>query len=491
MQAKNLNNTIRNKLTTGALWSFAEQFGRRGITAVVTILLAHYIAPQDFGLISILAVVIALANALMDAGIKEAIIRLHEPSLVDLDTAFYANLIFSVFACLIILLSAPYISEFYGEPRLKILIEVASLSIIPNAIQVVPSAVLIRNLDFKRQFKVNLLATALATILTLALAANGAGAWALVCQMLASAFFAAVITWQLKIWRPAHQFSMQSFVQLFKFGYKITLSGLLEIIFSNMYVLVIAKILMGAIVGLYFFAEKIRDMLVTQLVNSIQIASYPVLSGFQYESCRLKDGYRKVIIVTTFIVFPSMFSLAALADPLFKSMLPQRWWGGAPYLQLLCIAGAFYPLHAINLNILKVKGRSDLYLYIEVIKKVLAAIIFSITIWFGIYAVLVGQIIWSALAFIPNSFFSAKLIKYPPSSQVGDVFPAFLISIFSASITYLFVEFVNWPELAKLLVFGAASFLVYVGTAKILKLEAYTLTRDSLGKVLADNSCTK
>ncbi|EQD37149.1 capsular polysaccharide repeat unit transporter, partial [mine drainage metagenome] len=150
-----MNNTIRNKLTTGVFWSFAEQFGRRGITVVVTVLLAHYIAPHNFGLISVLAVVIAFANVFMDAGIKEAIIRLREPSLLDLDTAFYANLIFSVIACFIILMSAPYISEFYSEPRLKILIEVASLSIIANAMQAVPSAVLARKLDFKRQFKVN------------------------------------------------------------------------------------------------------------------------------------------------------------------------------------------------------------------------------------------------------------------------------------------------------------------------------------------------
>lgn len=486
-----MNNTIRNKLTNGILWSFAEQFGRRGITVIITVLLAHYITPQDFGLISILAVVIALANVFMDAGIKEAIIRLREPSPLDLDTAFYANIIFSVIACSIILMSASYISEFYSEQRLKILIEVASLSTIANAMQAVPNAVLARTLDFKRQFKISLLATSVATILTLVLAVNGAGPWALVFQTLATAVFSAVITWRMRIWRSTHQFSMRSFIHLFKFGYKISLSGLLDVVFGNMYVLVIAKVLMGTIVGLYFFAEKIRDVLVTQLVNSIQIVTYPILSSFQNDSCRLKDGYRKIIIVTTFIVFPSMLLLSALADPLFKSILPRRWWAGAPYLQLLCIAGAFYPLHAINLNILKVKGRSDLYLYIEIIKKILAVIIFYITMPFGIYAILAGQIIWSMLAFIPNSFFSATLINYSPSAQINDVFPAFFVSIFVAAMTYFCVEFFEWPELAKLFIFGALSFIAYIGIAHTLKLEGYNMTKDTLGKLFAANFGSK
>ena len=458
---------------------------------MVTVLLAHYVAPRDFGLISILVVVVALANVLMDAGIKEAIIRLREPSALDLDTAFYANMIFGVIACIIIITSASYIAGFYEEPPLQTLIEVASLSIIANAMQAVPSAVLARKLEFRRQFKVNVLASLLAAILTLVLAIKGAGAWALVCQMLASAVLAAMIIWKMRIWRPTHRFSMHSFIHLFKFGYKISLSSFLEVVFTNMYVLVIAKVLMGTIVGLYFFAEKIRDVLVTQLVNSIQVVVYPVFSSLQDDPYRLRDGYRKVLVVSTFIVFPSMLLLSALADPLFESFLPQRWWTGGSYLQLLCIAGVFYPIHAMNLNVLKVKGRSDLYLYIEVIKKIIAIVIFAATINFGIYAILAGQIVWSMLTLIPNSFFSATLINYPASAQINDVLPAFLVSVCVAAVTYVCVALFDWPDVFKLLVFGASSLVAYISIAHILKLEGYNVAKDSLGRIFFDYSNDK
>lgn len=477
--------TNGNRVALGVVWSFAEQIGRRGISILVSLVLAHFLTPEDFGLVAILAVISSVANALMDSGLREALIRLERPSEKDYNTAFFANLALGLLVYLVIFVLAPIVASYYEESRLVGLIRVSSLGVIFNIFQIVPASILHRNLNFRSQFHVSIYSGVVSSMLAVLLAFIGIGVWALVIQMVLSSLLAAIFLWAMKVWQPSRQFCWYSLEKLYGFGYKLLLSSLLEIIFSNMYVVIIAKVFTTSMAGLYFFSEKIRDILINQLVNSIQTVTYPALSSLQSDKARLKAGCRDVMRVSTFLVFPTLLLVAALAAPMFKVFFPERWWSGAEYLQLMCIAGCFYPIHAINLSFLKIKGRSDLFLYIEILKKFLSAAVLVASIQFGIFGILVGQIIVVILAYIPNGFFSASLVGYSQFEQILDFSPALFLSGALGGAVYWCTVWLDWPELSKLVVLGIGAVTLYVCVAHMAKMSGYILTKQAILKVLA------
>jgi O-antigen/teichoic acid export membrane protein len=308
----------------------------------------------------------------------------------------------------------------------------------------------------------------------------------LIVQMLLASLITTALLWRLQGWRPTRGFSRQSLSSMYNFGYKLFLSGLLESVFQNVYVVVIAKIFSTSIAGYYFFAYKLKDMVISQLVRSVQDVIYPALSTMQDDDKRLKSGSRKVIQVTTFILFPIMLLLAALAEPLFNFLLPEKWLPAALYLQLMCIASIMHPLHSINLNVLKVKGRSDLFLYREIFNKIMIIIILSISFRYGVIGILIGQIISSVLEYFPNSYFSARLINYPVREQIADFMPGLALSAVVALMIYSAGFFLNLPVFAELLSLSIMACILYLTGAHVLKIQAYILTRqmimEKLGK---------
>jgi O-antigen/teichoic acid export membrane protein len=468
--------SLANKTTTGIIWNFAEQLSKRGIGIVVTLLLARFLVPADFGLVAMMAVFIAVAGDLMDSGFKQALIRKQGASQVDFSTAFYTNLALGCLAYLLLFSAAPFIADFYEEARLIDLIRVAGIAILINSFQVVQSAILNRALNFKAQLKATVPASIISGITAVVLAYIGWGVWALIAQMLIAAFLVTAFLWSMKLWRPTLTFSRQSLNDIFGFGSKLFLSGLLDTLFRNIYVVVIAKLFSTIVAGHYFFAEKIKELIINQLVSSISTVTYPALATMQHDNVILKAGYRKVIQITTFLLFPAMVLMAALAEPLFQVLLPDQWLPAVPYLQLMCIAGLLYPLHAINLDILKVKGRSDIFLYLEIIKKVNIVLILFVSVQYGVIGILIGQIISSVLAYLPNSYFSNKLIGYSVREQIGDFLPGMVLSGAIAGVVYVAVSVSTLPALAELIMFGITAATLYLICAYALKLQALTLT---------------
>jgi O-antigen/teichoic acid export membrane protein len=467
--------TLSHKTTTGVFWNLLQQFASRGITVLVTLVLAYFLTPEDFGLVAMMTVFLAIANSLMDSGFRQALIRMKEAKPIDYNTGFFANLVLGLLAYVLLFVSAPLIAGFYEQPQLIDLLRIASLTVITNAFQVVQVARLSREMNFKAQFKATLPASALSALVALAMAYFGYGVWALVGQMLASAFFVALfLALQLR-WFPGREVSLTSLRSMYNFGYKLFLSGVLDTVFQNIYVIVIAKLFSASLAGLYFFADRIRQIVVYQLVSSIQNVTFPALSTLQDDEARLKSGFRSVIAVTTFIMFPVTVFLAALADPLLQLLLPEKWWPAASYLQLMCLAGLLVPLHAINLNILKVKGRSDLFLLLEVIKKTMLVLILFVSYRFGIIGILLGQIVSSLLAYLPNSYFSRQLIDYSVREQLSDFVPNLLLAGAVGLGIYSLESWLSWPELWDVFVLGSAGVLVYLFGAKVLKLPALEL----------------
>lgn len=460
---------------------------QRGIGILVTLLLAHFLVPADFGLMAMLAVFITIAGSLMESGFKQALIRKKDALQRDFNTAFYANILLGFLSYGLLFIIAPAVAVFYDEPRLTDLIRVVGISIPITAFQVVQIANLSRSLNFKTQLKATVPATIASGLIAISLAYLGFGVWALVAQTLMVSTLTTLILWAMQLWQPTLEFSRQSLSDMFGFGYKLFLSDLLNIVFKNLYIVVIAKLFLAPIAGFYFFAEKIKDLIISQLVLSIMTVTYPALSILQDEDIRLKAALRKVIQVTTFLLFPAMLFLAALAEPLFHVFLPDTWLPAAVYLQLMCITALLYPLHSINLNILKIKGRSDLFLYISIIKKLIILIILLISLPYGVIGILIGQIAASVLAYIPNSYYSVKLINYSIREQLADVFPGLFLSVFIAGVIYGAIELSVFATLLQLVIFSGIAVTGYLLGAHLLRLNALQLAmslyRERFGRI--------
>lgn len=465
------------KTVTGIIWNIIEQVTVRGISIVVTLLLAYFLDPEEFGLIGMMMVFISISSSLMDSGFKQALIRLPNARQVDFNTAFYANILLALISYLLLFTVAPLISAFYDETRLTMLIRIAGIVVIINAFQVIQYACLSRALNFKIQFRAAFPASLISAFVALSMALYGFGVWALVAQMLVSALLVAIFLWRQKFWRPTGDWSMDSFKSMYGFGYKLFLSGLLDTSFKNMYIVVIAKLFTTGTAGLYFFADRIRELLIYQLIGTIQKVTYPALATIQNEPERLKQGYKKVIAVTSFILFPLILFFAALAEPIFHMLLPEKWWPAVVYIQLMCLAGVLIPIHAINLNILKVLGRSDLFLGLEVIKKTVTILILFFSYQYGVIGILIGQIFSSVLAYIPNSYYSKRLINYPVKEQLLDFMPGLSLAVFIGLLMWLGQQNLVWSELTELLTLGFGGVMLYLAIAKLLRLEVIELSR--------------
>ncbi|WP_176475890.1 lipopolysaccharide biosynthesis protein [Halomonas salipaludis] len=472
---------LRARTVSGIFWTFLEQFSKRGISLLVTLLLARLLLPEDFGLLAMISVFVTIASSLMDSGIKQAVIRRKEVDQDALNTAFYANIFLGLVAYLILYVGAPYIANFYDEERLIQLIRVAGLVVIINSLHIIQSAILTRDLNFKLQLKASIPASFISGVTAVFVAYFDGGVWALIVQLLLSSLLLALFLWWMQNWRPSFTFDFLVLRELYSFGYKLFLANLLTQITKNIYVLVIASLFGAAVAGLYYFSHRIKELVVDQLVRAVQKVTYPALSKLQDESVRLKEGYRKVLQVTTFILYPCVFMLAALASPLFDIAFPDRWKPAIPYLQIMCIASLLYPLHAINLNILKVKGRSDLYLGISVLKKVMTFSILFFSYRFGVIGILIGQVFLGVLAYIPNSYYSDKLIGYSVVEQFKDFFPAFIISSFVSGVVYWAVSISYFSSTLEVLIYGVLGSVAYILLCAVFRVPGFSLFFEMAG----------
>jgi O-antigen/teichoic acid export membrane protein len=461
----------------GALWRFVEELGRKGISVVITLLLALFVTPEDFGLVSMMAIFIAVANSLMESGFKQALIRKQNPTAVDFDTVFYTNVFLGCLVYAALYAFAPFVAEFYGESRLSELLRVVGLAIPSNAFQVVPQAILNRQLKFKTQLKASIPAAVISGVIAVVMAYLGYGVWALIAQVIVFSIVLTSVLWSMRLCRPRLRFSCRSFAEMLGFGVNLMLSELVAAVFKNIYFVTIAKLFSTSIAGYYFFADKIRDAVISQLVSSMQTAMYPALSTIRDDDARLKNACRNIVSITSFVVFPVIALLAALVEPLFRTLLPESWYPAIPYLQIMCVAILLHPIHAINLNILKVKGRSDWVLYLEIYKKTVVTLILLITVQFGIEAILIGQIVSSIFAHLPNSYFAYRVTGYSLREQFCDYGPALFLSAAIALIIYALLGVTELLPVTELLLFGAVGIVTYVAVSYSTQMKGYLLTR--------------
>lgn len=470
--------TLKEKTVSGLLWSFIDSFAMQGITFIVGIVLARLLTPQEFGLVGMITIFIAISSSFINSGFGNALIQKQNCSENDYSTVFYFNLLMGFIFFLILFFTAPIISRFFKEPQLIQLIRVLGIVLIIDALTIIQRTILTKRIDFRLQTKISIISSMISGILALVMAFKGFGVWSLVARQISQQAVNSFLLWVWNSWRPILVFSVESFQQLFSFGYKLLISGLIETIYRNVYYLIIGKYFSALELGYYTRADQFQSLPSSQLNGIIGRVSFPVLTSIQDDIPRLRAAYKKIIRSTMLITFVLMLGLAAIARPMILTLIGERWEPSVIYLQMLCFIGMLYPLHSLNLNMLNVRGRSDLFLRLEIIKKIIAIPTIIIGVFLGIKIMITGIFVMSLFAYYLNSYYSGKLIGYPMMEQIKDILPSFILSFFMAAVVYSESLLLSISPLPLLLIQLITGILLTFGICEVLSFKDYLYIKE-------------
>lgn len=464
--------SVKNKAIKGAGWSFADNIMNQGITFLVGLVLARLLTPEEYGLIGIILIFIALFNSIVDSGFSNALIRKNDAKDIDYNTVFITNMVLSVVLFFALYFSAPAIARFFNQPSLAPLTRVMGSVVIINAFAIIHRTILVKRVDFKTQTKVSLIASVASGVIGIAMAVAGYGVWSLVGQQISRQLLNSVFLWVWTKWYPKIQFSIESFKELFSFGWKLLVSGLIDTVWREIYQVVIGKCYSAETLGQYTRAQQFGSIFSSNLTAVVQRVSYPVLSEIQDDKARLKAAYQKVIKVTMLVTFCCMLGLAAIAEPMIVTLIGEQWLPAVPLLQIICFMMMLYPLHAINLNMLQVQGRSDLFLKLEIIKKLIAVGPLLMGVFIDIYWMLLGSVITGFISYYLNSFYSGRFLNYSIWEQIRDILPSFIVAILMALVVFA-LSFINLPPFVLLVIQLLTGVVLVVILCEFTKLDAY------------------
>lgn len=466
---------MKHKAISGASWSLAGRFLQQGSQFVFGIILARLLLPDEYGLVAMAMVFIAVFQVFVDAGFGVAIVQRKRLTNSDLSTVFYLNLGVSILAYIILYFSAGWIAEFYNEPQLIKIIRVLSLLVILIALAIVQNALITREVNFKFRTRMDFTSQVLSSGIAIIMAYHGYGVWALIWKSLINQVLVNLQLWKKNNWFPAWEFSKNSFKYLFSFGSKLLLSGLLNQIYLQIYKLIVGKFYPAAELGFYSRADQFKNLPSHTISNSLLSFLLPVFSKMQDQPERLKKAALKVIKIVMFFNINAMIVMGIVAEPMINVLLGEKWAGVIPYLQLLVLVGVFYPLHAINVQILTSFGRSDLFLRIEVLKKFIAIPTILLAIFVGIKAMIVGMIVTSLLALSINTYYTKKLIDLGLFEQLKSIIKScwiacvLVLSLFPA--VYYLKDQIH--QIVLLISVLLLAFVIVLILSRAMKMEEY------------------
>lgn len=473
--------SVNQQATTSVFWSAVERFSVQGIQFVLSIIIARILLPSDYGLIAMLGIFMAIAQTFIDSGFANALIQKKNQTKVDYSTVFYFNIIVSVVLYILLYYSAPLIASFYNEDMLVAITRIVGLTLIINSFGIVQQAKLTIALDFKRQAIASLFAVIISGGMGLWMAFSGYGVWTLVYQSLLNNLLRVVMIWIFSGWWPGFCFSVSSFKTLFSFGSKLLLSSLLHTLYTNMYTLIIGKRFATAELGYYNRAFTLAQFPSTNFTNVIVRAVYPIQCRMQDDHEQLCSVFLKYMRMACFLIFPVMVGLCAVAEPLVRLILTDKWLPAVPLLQILCIAYMWDPVMKINHNMLNVKGRSDYFLYAEVIKKITAFLILFGTIPFGVKVMCAGLILYAFADIIIITWYVRKLTGIGLTIQLRTLYPVILLS-FSMGILVYGITLLNIDSLFQLILSAFLGIVYYVVASRLFRFGEYAF----LLKIMSD-----
>ena len=471
--------SLKVKAIKSFSWTLFQAVFSQGFIFIVGVILARILSPKDFGVIGIITAFIAVTNSIIEGGFSSALIRKVDANNDDYNTVFYTNLCVGFFLYFLLFISSGQLALYFEIPILSEIFKYSGIILVLNALSLVQAAILSKMLDFKTQAIISIISSVLSGITAIVMAYNGYGVWSLVVLSILRPFINSVLLWFSNNWRPSIRFSKNSFNELFNYGYKVLIAKLINTIYKNIYYVLIGKYFSPAALGYYTRAEQFQSPVSGNITSSIGKISFPILSSLQNDKNKLKMTFIKFLRFTIFLNFPIMLTIAALAKPLIILLIGAKWLTSISYLQLLCIPGMFYPLQILHINLLLVKGYSDLNLKIEVIKKIILLPLIFLTVLISIKAMIYGLILFSIIEYFINSYFTKKLIGYTPLEQIKDILPFMFISIMSFTPMYLITYFdiaMIWMLLLQL----SVGLSVFVVTNEIVKLNEYLEVKGKL-----------
>lgn len=456
--------------TKGIIWSaidkFAVQFGQ----FVVSVMLARILVPEDFGLIGMLAIFIALSQIFIESGLGIGLIQRQERKDIDFSTLFVFNLAVSSFFYLLLFLSAPLIASFFKQQQLTDLTRVLGLTLFFNAFAIVQRTKLTIAIDFKAIAKSNVIGMIAGGLCGVIAAVNGCGVWSLVVQTLTGSFVSSLSLWLLSKWSPSIAFSKQAFRSLFGYGSKLLLAGLYAQIINNVYNICVGKFYPVAALGFYTRAKNFADMPASTILSVLQQATFPILASVQHDKERLVSVYGRIIRMSAFLIIPIMTLIALLAKPIVLLLLTEKWSSLIPFLQWIVFSRIFLPMSAVNLNVLNAIGRPDLFLKIDLSKLPLTILVMAITIPMGVKAMIIGNVFSAAIFFVINAYLPGKFYGYGPIKQLKDMLP-FILAATGMSISVILMScFIN-NLILQLFLGVVLGVTIYTFICWLLKLE--------------------
>lgn len=475
--------SLRHKTIKGVGWSFVDNISNQGITFLVGLVLAHLLTPEEYGLIGIILVFVALFNSIVDGGLSNALIRKLDANDRDYNTVFYSNVVLSTVLCGIMYLLAPWIGRFFNQEQLIPLTRAMSIIVVINALALVQRTLLVKQIDFKTQTKVSLISNFISGGVGIGMALYGLGVWSLVGQQLSRAVLQVIALWGFSRWYPSLIFSWRSFRELVGYGWKLLVAMLIDTLWREINQVVIGKCYSPQALGQYTRAYQFSSIFSSNLTSIVQRVSFPTLSTMQENKEQMKVAYRRIIGVTMLVTFICMLGLAAIAEPMIRVLVGDQWLPAVPMLQILCFSMMLYPLHAINLNMLQVQGRSDLFLRLEILKKMIAVGPLMLGIFVSIRWMLLSGVVTNIVCYYLNAYYSGRLLNYSFAAQVRDILPSFVIALVVAGGVYA-ISFVPWSPFVILPVQLVCGGILAWAICECVKTNAYLEIKTILQSII-------
>lgn len=454
------------------IWRFAERCGAQAVTFVVSIILARILDPSVYGVISLVSVFTAILGVFIDSGMGNALIQKKDADDLDFSSVFYFNMTMCTFLYIVMFFSAPFIAKFYTMPELTAITRVISLTLIISGVKNIQCAYVSKNMLFKRFFFATLGGTIGAAVIGIIMALKGFGVWALVIQSLFNSTVDTIILWITVKWRPKKMFSLERLKGLFSYGWKLLISALLDTGYNNLRALIIGKIYSPADLAFYNKGKTFPNLIVTNINSSIDSVLLPTMSKAQDSPEAVKSMTRRAIKTSTYIMMPCMMGLAVCAEPLIRLILTDKWLPAVFFMRIFCFSYAFWPIHTANLNAIKAMGRSDLFLKLEIIKKIVGLVAILSTMWISVEAMAYSLFATSILSQIINSFPNKKLLNYGYHSQLMDMLPQIGLSLFMGAVVYC-VTFMKLNSVLMLIIQVPLGAFIYIAGSKLFKIDSF------------------
>ncbi|MBE6903287.1 MAG: lipopolysaccharide biosynthesis protein [Ruminococcaceae bacterium] len=462
----------KNSVVINFIWRFMERCGAQLVTFVVSIVLARLLDPEVYGTVALVTVFTTILQTFVDSGLGNALIQKKDADDLDFSSVFYVNIVFCTVLYIGICLASPLIASFYERPELVPVICVVSLMIVISGVRNVQQAYVSRKMMFKKFFFATLGGTVAAAVVGITMAALGFGVWALVVQMLVNFAVGTLVLWVTVKWRPKRMFSFERVKSLFSFGWKLLVSSLLETVYKDVRQLIIGKMYSAEDLAFYNKGMQFPNLVITNVNISIDSVLLPAMSNVQNDRAQVRAMTRRAMKTSTFILFPLMVGLGVCADFLIPLLLTEKWSFCIPYLRIFCFTYAFYPIHTANLNAIKAMGRSDLFLVLEIVKKIIGVVLLVATMWFGVMAMAYSLLVSTILSSIVNAFPNRKLLNYSYIEQIKDLLPTMAISAVMGVAVYC-VGFLNLGAVITLAIQVPLGAVIYIVLAKLFKLESF------------------